>query len=395
MFIDLPQTQPDSAVLQSVQSVLPLVRDHADYADAQRRLHPEVAASFAQAGLYRLPAPTTLHGADADALTQVAVLERVAHADASSGWNLMIGMETFGLLGPSMMGCAHLLSDPHRVMASSTAAVGRAERDGDGWRVQGRWQFVSGIHNATLFGATVQRYENGALLQPEPCYALIEAPDYEVHHTWHTIGLRGSGSHDVSVSDVWVPDAHVVTSIATAKGSSPNLRFPRGPRLAYNKAGVALGIARAAIDGFTDLALGKQPRFSSTSLRKRPFAQRTLAQAEARYLGMRGATYMVVANLWDHVIARERVPAADLARFQAVCSDVAQGTAEIADALAAAAGTSANVAGEPFGRILRDATVIRQHVTVAPHQLEDAGRLLLGLDPTEVMLRGITPDSGE
>ena len=79
-----------------------------------------------------------------------------------------------------------------------------------------------------------------------------------------TVGFGPAGSHDVSVENVWVPDNHVVTSIAAAKGSSPNLRFPRGPRLAYNKAGVALGIARAAIDTFTDLALGKQPRFSST-----------------------------------------------------------------------------------------------------------------------------------
>lgn len=387
-----PRLQPDPETLATAEALTPIVREHADYADAERRLHPEVASAFAQAGLYRLAGPESVHGQDADALTQVAVLETIARVDASSGWNLMIGIETFGLIAPSMHQCAGLLADPLRVMASSTAAVGRADREGENWRVRGRWQFVSGIHNASLFGATVQLYENDELLQNEPCYALVEAPDFAIEDTWHTVGMRGSGSHDVTVDGALVPASHIVNSIASARGGSSNLRFPRGARLAYNKAAVALGIGRAGLDAFTALALGKRPRFSSSSLRHRPFAQRTLAQAEARHLGLRSATYNVVGHLWQDVVEQRRASAADLARFQAVCCDVAQATAELTDALAAAAGTSANASAEPLARIVRDATVIRQHASVAPHHLEDAGRLLLGLEPLEIMLRGIRPD---
>jgi alkylation response protein AidB-like acyl-CoA dehydrogenase len=351
-----------------------------------------VAKAFASEGLYRLAAPRRMQGADADALTQIRVLETISCADASSGWNLMIGMETFGLLSPSMTDCAQLLEDPLRVLAGSTAAVGRADKDGDGWRVSGRWQFVSGIYNAQLFGATVQLFDGGERLDKPSCYALIEAPDYEVHDTWHTVGMRGSGSHDVSVANLWVPANQVASGIATASGDSPNLHFPRGPRLAYNKVAVALGTLRAALDAFTELARAKQPRLSRSSLRDRPFAQRTIAQAEAKYLGIRSATHVVVGEMWSKVVAGEAIASRELAIFQAVCSDAAQVAAETVHHIAAAAGTSANAESEPLARICRDAAVIRQHVTVAPHHLEDAGRLLFGLAPQEVMLRGITND---
>ncbi|MEM7219267.1 MAG: hypothetical protein AAF515_12955 [Pseudomonadota bacterium] len=370
-----------------------VVRAWADDADNDRRPHPEVAQAFAASGLYRLAAPAAAHGADADALTQFDVLEIVSRFDGSAGWNLMIGMENFGLLAPAMSGCLDLIADPLRVLASSTAAVGAAEREGDGWRVRGRWQFVSGIHNATLFGATVRRHEDGEKL-PGNVYALIEAPDYKVHDTWNTTGMRGSGSHDVSVDGVWIPDHRIASSIAATIGDSTNLRFPRGPRLAYNKVGVAIGIGRAAIDAFVDLALWKRPRFTRKGLRDRPLAQRTLATAEARWIGARAGAREVIAALWEQVDGGVSPSAEALARFQAVCCNAVLTIAELVDDLALVAGTSANQVGEPLERIARDAAVVRQHLTVAPHHLEDAGKLLLGLEPEEAMLAGIAPRMG-
>ena len=87
----------------------------------------EVAREFARLGLYRLAAPKKCLGADADPCTQMAVIETISEFDGSSGWNLMIGMETFGLVGPSMATCLDLIGDPSIIMASSTAAVGSAK----------------------------------------------------------------------------------------------------------------------------------------------------------------------------------------------------------------------------------------------------------------------------
>ncbi len=230
-------------------------------------------------------------------MTQIQVIEAVSEADASAGWNLMIGIETFGLVAPGLEACAELIADPDVIMCSSTAAVGRADAVPGGYRVSGQWQFVSGCHNSDVFGATVRLHRDG---EPLPdvgnVYAIVPRGEFTILDTWHVAGLRGSGSHDVRVDDVFVPDARIVPPLgaelariarAHADADANNtalLRFPLGARLAYNKVAVALGIGRAALNAFTELAAGKVPRFSSRSLRERPRAQRAVAEAEVRVL---------------------------------------------------------------------------------------------------------------
>ena len=145
-------------------------------------------------------------------------------------------------------------------------------------------------------------------------------------------------------------------------------------------------IARAAIDCFVELAIGKLPRFSGHKLRDRPFAQRAVARAEVRLRAARALVFERVADLWGTVVAGGQVPLRDRALFQIACSDAAAACAEAVDTVAEAAGTSANFVESPLERHARDARVIRQHVTVAPHHVEDGGRVLLGLDPQAFML---------
>jgi alkylation response protein AidB-like acyl-CoA dehydrogenase len=217
----------------------------------------------------------------------------------------------------------------------------------------------------------------------------VPADQITIEDTWHVAGLRGSGSHDVTVDDVFVPADQVGGGLGTryeAAGDSPLLRIPLGSRLAYNKVGVGFGIARAALDGFVELATGKVPRFSGTTLRERPYAQRAIARAEARLRSARALVFERTAQLWDTVAEERSVTPHDRAIFQIACSDAAQAVAEAVDLVADAAGTSANFLGVPLERQQRDARVIRQHFTVAPHHIEDGGRMLLGLDPQAPML---------
>ena len=359
-----------------------LIRRHADEAERQRHLPKPVAEAFAREGLYRLAGTPDIHGADADPMTQIGVIEAVSRIDGSAGWNLMIGIETFGLIGPGFKDrCPELLEDPMTIMASSTAAVGRAQRAGDGWRVSGEWQFVSGIHNAQIFGATVRLYDDDG---DEPIdegnrYAVVPEGEFEIVDTWHVSGMRGSGSHDVRLTDIFVPDSRIIAPLGGHAASTPQLRLPLGNRLAYNKAAVALGIARAGIDAFVDLATRKQPRFTSRPLRDRPFAQRAIAAGEARLIGCRAALMELTAASWETVLAGGDVGARDRALFHIVASDAARAAVEVVETLCEAAGTSANRIGEPLERIARDVRVVRQHATVAPHLMEDAGRTLLGL----------------
>ncbi len=367
----------------------PLVAAYAHQAENERRLPAPVAEAFAREGLYRIAAPKKFHGAEADPMTQIRVIEAVSRVDGSAGWNLMIGIETFGIIGPGFAQCPALIADPMTVMASSTAAIGRADRIEGGWRVHGQWQFVSGVHNAQIFGATVQLYENNERIDDATRYAIVPASDIEIVDTWNVSGLRGSGSHDVRVDRVTVPEAHIIAPMGGATGDSPLGGIPLGTRLAYNKVAVALGIARAGIDAFVELAAGKQLRLTARMLRERPFAQRAVALAEARLRGARASVFERTEAMWRKVVAGEEFTLRDRALFQIVCSDAVLAAAQAVDTVAEAAGTSANQIEQPLERIARNVRVVRQHVTVAPHHIEDGGRVLLGLEPSGLMLSGL------
>jgi alkylation response protein AidB-like acyl-CoA dehydrogenase len=385
----MPRQIPDA--VQRAIALQPLIRAHADEAERERRLPAVVARAMAEAGLYRLGAPKEFHGEDCDPMTQIAVIEAVSAADGSAGWNLMIGIESFGLIAPAFGTCPELIRDPRTILCSSTAAVGRAERVEGGYRVTGQWQFVSGCHNSSVFGATVQLTENGARIPGTAnVYAMIEAPHFEIIDTWHVGGLRGSGSHDVRVDGVVVPRERIVAPIGGTKSDSPFLRFPLGSRLAYNKVGVSLGIARAAIDAFVTLATEKIPRFTSTPLRERSAAHRAVALAEARVRAGRALVLEGVEELWEAALTGAHVTTKQRALFQIACSDAARGCAEAVDLLCDVAGTTANQTGHPLERAARDVRVVRQHISVASHHLDDAGRVLLGLEPEGLMLKGFS-----
>jgi alkylation response protein AidB-like acyl-CoA dehydrogenase len=273
-------------------------------------------------------------------------------------------------------------------MCSSTAAVGRADEVPGGYQVSGQWQFVSGCHNSEIFGATVARYREGEPMDAPNLYAIVPRPEFQIINTWHVGGLRGSGSHDVRLDDVFVPAERMVLPIGGHDSESPFLRFPLGSRLAYNKVGVSLGIARAAIDRFVDLASGKVPRFTSKTLRQRPLAHDAVASAEVRLRSGRALVFELVSEMWAGVCAGRRISGRERAMFQIACSDAARGCAQAVELVAEAAGTTANQLGEPLERAARDIRVVRQHITVAPQHIADGGRVLLGLEAEGMMLGG-------
>lgn len=211
-------------------------------------------------------------------------------------------------------------------------------------------------------------------------YAVVPAGEYEIIDTWRVSGLRGSGSHDVRLTDVFVPEEHIIAPMGGGEADTPLLRMGLGSRLAYNKAAVALGIARAGVDAFVELAGRKRPRFTRGPLRERPFAGRAIAHAEARLLGARAALLHLAERCWRTLLADEEATR-DETLLQIVACDAARAAVEVVETLCEAAGTSANRVGEPLERIARDVRVVRQHATVAPHVLEDAGRALLELHP--------------
>lgn len=372
-----------STLVDGAIALAPLVRAHADQAEADRHLSETVAVAMAEAGLHRLGAPPSYGGADASPRHQVEAIEAVAHADGATGWNLMIGIENLALMALQWRHGAELWSDPLTIVCGSTAAVCRADAVDGGWRITGRWPWVSGCHNAHWFGGQVLAFRGDEQVSPRPVYAFARRGQFEILDTWHTAGMRGSGSHDVVVDGLVVPDEQIAfydkAWVAQQRAESVLARIPLGIRLAHNKTAVALGIARAAIDAFVDLAVSKTPAFGSTRLAERPFAHRALARAESRVRAGRAWVLDECDKAWDLASRREPFSDEHKAVFLMACSDTTAGCVEAVEAVVEAAGTTANMAGHPLDRLRRNATVVRSHVTVAPHLRDEAAARLLGV----------------
>ena len=383
--------EPESTEIDWIsraKSLETLIRSHSDEAERIRHLPNEVAAAFAANQLYRLGAPKEISGSDAEPITQMQVIEEVSRSDGSAGWNLMIGIETFALVGPSMASCAEIVEDPSVIMSSSTAAVGDARRSQNGWLINGQWQFVSGVHNADVFGATVRKIDENGVSDDVRYYAILPKGRYEIVDTWHVSGLRGSGSHDVRIVNQTVSDTHVVATLGHGDMRSNQLSIPLNVRLTFNKIAVALGIARAAIDAFIELAHGKSPRFANRKLKDRPYAQRQLAKAEARIRGHRAAVYEHTQNVTHTCYRGNRLSDEDIAIAHLLASEATTGCVYVVESLLEAAGTSANYIGHPLEKLARDIRVIRQHTTVSPQHIDHIGQALIG-NGLNGFLRGV------
>jgi len=371
---------------ERARALATLVRDGADEAERERRLSEPVAIALAEAGLYRIAAPASVGGEECTPRTQIETIEAVAEADGATGWNLMIGVENLGFLGATLpLETAHeLFADPRLIVAGALNPLGRATPCDGGYRVTGQWPFASGCHNAHYFWGQCVLYDGdapapgpgGGLQMRE---ALVPASEIEILDTWHVSGMRGSGSHDVAIRDIFVPDERITAAMSTpARERGTLYRMPPLCRLAYNKVGVSTGIARAALDHFASFAAETKRRGSSKPLCDKPAAQVAMAEAEIALRSARAWVFEAVEELWDAVERGAEITTEQRAVVHLACSNAAAAAVRAVAGVHVAAGSAANFESHPLERCLRNVRVVPQHIMVSGQWLESAGGALLG-----------------
>ena len=368
-------------LVERARALQPLVRERAAAAEKAIAPDADVVRAMADAGLYAMCVPGSLGGAEADPLTTIATIDAIAQADGAAGWVLMIGAETTGIGSaylPPDTGRTLVLDHPSVVICGALNPVVQARRAEGGYVVTGQWPFASGSQRADWFWG--QCSIGGS--KTDVVEVLVPRAQYDIVETWNSPGLRGSGSHDVRVREVFVPDARVThTRDRPPNIDSPLFRLPLTSRLAYNKVGVSTGIARAAIDHFVALATERRPRLARATLRDRPRAQLAVAEAEALLGGARGFVADAVGDLWATVQRGERPSVRQQALVRLACSHAAQSCSAAVTKLFEAAGTAVSDADHPLARCFRDAHIVGQHLMTSPFAIDDAGRVLLGLEP--------------
>ena len=356
--------------------------------ESDRRLPPELVAEFAQRGWFRLCVPASLGGLEADPTTLVETIETVARADGSAAWCVMIGATT-GVVAAYLDEAAAreiYAANPLTVTGGVFAPRGKAVVEGDGYRISGRWPFASGCqHCDWLMGGCLVVEDGKPRLQengvPEPIMMMFPASAATVHDTWHVAGLRGTGSHDIEVRDLFVPRERAVALVSGEPRQPGALyAFPVFGLLALGIAGVALGIARAALDDLASLAATKQPGASRRVLAERPATQCSFARAEAQWRAARTFLYATIDETWLAARTDAVIPLERRALLRLAASHATETAAGVVDTLYQLGGGSSIYETSRLQRCFRDVHVATQHMMVAPATYELSGRFLLGLD---------------
>ncbi|MGE0216177.1 acyl-CoA dehydrogenase family protein [Mycolicibacterium sp.] len=347
--------------------------------DTHRRLPDQLLTELAISKLLRAGAPAETDGLELDPPTALRCAETVARGNASAGWCVSIAT-TSSLLQAYLPDSSRMayFGNGIGVAAGVWAPRGRARRVPGGVRVSGRWPFCSGItHSDMFFGGCV--IDDGP---EEHLVVAVPVGDLQILDTWHTLGLRGTGSHDAAADDVFVPDDRVLSLTDGPRIDRALYRFPIFGYFACSITAAALGNARAAIDAFVGLAATKKSAGSTRTLAERQRVQGAVAIAEASLRSARAYYYHAIDKAWT-ASQLDAVGDDDRLQLRLAATHAARTATDVVRTVYDLAGGSAIYDDAPLQRHLRDAFTASAHFQVSETSLELSGRILMHL-PADV-----------
>jgi 3-hydroxy-9,10-secoandrosta-1,3,5(10)-triene-9,17-dione monooxygenase len=378
-------------LVQRARGLAPLLRRHALWSEENRRLHDEVVAALSDAGLTRMRVPARYGGYECGTRTVVEVIAELGRADGSAAWNTAIWQISGWIAGlfPDHVQDGFHAEPGVRVCGILSPSAVAVPVEG-GVRVSGTWSFNSAaLHSHWDMNAAILQHPDGT---PEPVMTAIPIAELEIEDTWHTAGLRGSGSVSVTARDLFVPADRVLRMqqvlrevyASELNAAIPAFRGPLLPTACATISGVTLGLAWAARDAFL-AGLPGRGGITYTDHSSRAQAQSTHLQVGEASLRVDAAEFHAfrAADLVDAKNA-DGSPwtAEERARVRGDMGQVGRLAREAVDILSAAAGGRSVYLSEPFQRIERDLRVVNQHAIMHPDtNTELYGRVLCGLEP--------------
>lgn len=374
-------------ILQAIRDLAPTISRCSPEIEAARRLPPDLLKELVAIGCFRMLVPKTHGGEEIDLLSSIEVIEALATADGATGWAVMIGCETPQLLAllPRHTFDTLYAEGPDVIIGGGFAPQGEARVVDGGYRVTGRWGFASGCqHCSWLLGNCVVT-ENGQPRlgsegTPELRGMIFPASEVQILDTWKVSGLRGTGSHDITVSNVFVPADHTLDIFfGQSSVAGPLFRFPL-LEFSLHIAAVALGIAQGALDDLiTFVGTKKQRLYASTPLAETPLVQYRLGHAETTLRAARAFLRAEAGRVWQFAVTGEAVDTGALTtRILATNSWVAQTCATTVDTCYTAGGGPSVYESSSLQRRLRDIHTLTQHASLSESALTKNGAMLVG-----------------
>ena len=370
-------------LMQAVEEVRPVLEANAKQGEETSTLPRSSADALYESGLFRLKLPHVLGGAEADLVTQLDVLEAVSQIEPAAGWCLMIGAASLGGVG------AFLADDAiEEIFASGqpprTAGVfaphGRATPTEGGYLLTGRWSFASGIRHSQWISASARVVtENPGY--PAQIRATMRTSNVEIHDNWHVMGLRGTGSCDFSVKELFVPTSYAYdVSLTEPLRGGPLYRLGRPAFVTNEHAAFALGVARKALDSILEVGQSKTRGYLSVNpLAQRPVFQRMLSECDLKLRAARALNVEILEHAWQ-VVCEGRTPDPALQAEMRSCSTYTTDVAvDVVTQAFRFAGGAALFDSSILQRCLRDINAGAQHQMVSDAAYENHGQYMLGL----------------
>ena len=372
----------------SAASLLPDIRGMVEEIDEARQLPDRLVARLADAGFFRMMVGRELGGLETDPLTAAQVVETLSEVSPSVGWVVMIvastNFWTARVLPDEAVGDIFTPGVPVDVVGN-LVPHGQAVRVDGGWRVSGQWPLGSGCHQADWMASGAWLHDGqGQIMDGDtPAWRVFYTPigECRILDTWHSTGLRGTGSHDYTMDDVFVPDRLVTPHPLRAPSLRSSRHYAYSAMVVAVMAAVALGAARGAVDSLTEILGEKQElpsgRLASSNIDK----QADLGAGEALVGSARAYLYDVLAQVWARITAGEPLTSELRGRFRLACTNAATSSVAAVDRVYRAGGTDSIYVSSPVERLFRDVHTVAAHVAMRPSTFADGGALLLGERP--------------
>jgi len=377
--------KPSAAPITDSQAFKDLLADikqrgRAGEFDRLGHIAPDVIESFKAIGVYRALVPRRFGGDERSPGEFCAMVEEIAKADGSAGWVASFGMSPVYLASLPLETIEQVYAGgPDVVFAGGIFPPQPADPVEGGFKVNGRWKYSSGCMGASLVGVGIAP-KNGDKLDL-PRFAVMPQSQVRIDQTWDTVGLLGTGSHDLVVEDVVVPEAWTFVRGGPANLDEPFFRYPSLSFATQVLSVVGLGVARAALDELRDMASGRISVTGAPAVADRPLAQVEIAKAEAALRAARCFFYEAIDDVWQLVLADEPLPAERVNLLRLSSTHAVRVAAEVARSAQMLSGMTGVYNSSPLARFVNDAQVVTQHAFMGDITYQNAGAIFFGKQP--------------
>jgi indole-3-acetate monooxygenase len=372
------------------RALLPLLATEADAIERDRQLTPKIVAALIEGGFYKLLLPKSIGGAEVPPAVFLGVLEEIAKGDASAAWCVAqcgVCAMVAAYLDPAV---AHEMFDPPQAVLAWGATAGEARAVPGGYRVTWRWSFASGSRQASWIGAHVQIVEPDGTkrLKPDDGKIALRTILFPVksatfHDVWDVVGLKGTGTDDYAVDDLFVPEKYSALRDheSEQRESGPLYKISSSMMYGLSFAAIALGVARATLDAAIETTRGKTSRDLKAGMKHNNVVQATVGRGEAKLRGVRAYLYSALDEVWREIEAGKPLTNDHRLALRLASTWTIHQAAEVVDAAYHMAGATAIFHAQAFERRFRDIHAITQQIQARDIHYESVGQILLGLDP--------------